>query len=160
MHHRTVRAGLRRRRRQGRGQRTHSRRAHISGNGPGGALTVSFSLTFHRYLLVRVAGLAETFPSFPVSGPFLPDVPGFKFPSDSVFYRSLDLPLGCLPSHLHFHNCSDVFCFFFSRTRTISTFSFSRLLAESLVHLKCPIVGTGSPVWITENTAVCERAFA
>ena len=44
-------------------------------------LPVAFCLflTFRHHLsLCGVAGLAETFPSFPVSGPFLPDVSGFQ----------------------------------------------------------------------------------
>ena len=36
---------------------------------------------------VRVVGLVETFLS--VSGPFLPDVPGFPVPPDSVFPMQL-----------------------------------------------------------------------
>ena len=46
--------------------------------------TTTFS-PFAAVSLCRVAGLAETFPSFPLGGPFLPDVPGFRVPSDSVF---------------------------------------------------------------------------
>ena len=34
--------------------------------------------------LFEVTGLAETFPSFSVSGPFLLDFPGFQVPSDSI----------------------------------------------------------------------------
>ena len=63
-----------------------------------------------------VAGLAETFPSFPVSGPFLPDVPGFQAPPDSILppqlrssSRALPRPpssfrqlLGCFLVHLFF----------------------------------------------------------
>ena len=45
-----------------------------------------------------VEGLAETIPSFPVSGPFLPDVPGFQVPSDSVFPPQLRFSLGRFPS--------------------------------------------------------------
>ena len=55
-----------------------------------------------------VAGLADTFPSFPVRGPFLPHVPGFQLPSDSVFLLKLWPSSRALPLHLHFHNCSDV----------------------------------------------------
>ena len=32
-----------------------------------------------------VAGLAETFPAFTVTGPLLPDVSGFQIPPDSIF---------------------------------------------------------------------------
>ena len=35
--------------------------------------------------LCRVACLAETFPRVPVSGPFLPHLPGFQVPPDSGF---------------------------------------------------------------------------
>ena len=37
-------------------------------------------LTFRRRICAGVAGLAETFPSLPVSGPFLHDVPGVQVP--------------------------------------------------------------------------------
>ena len=60
---------------------------------------------------VFFSGLAETFPSFPVSGPFLPDVPGFQVPPDSIFPHQLRSSFRALPLHLHFENCSDVFCF-------------------------------------------------
>ena len=69
-----------------------------------------FSL-FAAVFLCGVAGTAETFPSFSVSGPFLPDVPGFKVPSDSVFPWQHQSSSRALPLHLHFDNCSDVFCF-------------------------------------------------
>ena len=42
------------------------------------------------------------FPSFPVSGPFLPDVPGFKVPSDSVFPSQPRSSSRALPILLHF----------------------------------------------------------
>ena len=42
----------------------------------------SFKL-FVAVSLCVVAGLAETFPSFTVRGPFLPDVPGFQVPPGS-----------------------------------------------------------------------------
>ena len=58
-----------------------------------------------------VAGLAETFPLFPVSRPFLPDVPGFHVPPDSIFPPQLRSSSRALPLHLHFNNCSDVFWF-------------------------------------------------
>ena len=50
-------------------------------------------LTFRRCLPVRVAGLAETLPSFPVSGPFLPDVPGFQVPPDLYLSTSTSVSL-------------------------------------------------------------------
>ena len=62
--------------------------------------------TFAAVSLFGVGGLAETFPSFSVSGPFLLDFPGFQVPSDSIFHRNFGLPL-----HRHFCNCSDVFSF-------------------------------------------------
>ena len=43
-----------------------------------------FFSPFATVSLCEVASLAETFPSFPVSRPFHPDVPGFQVPSDSV----------------------------------------------------------------------------
>ena len=44
---------------------------------------VAVFLTFRRRLPIRgITGLAETFPSFPVSGTFLPDVPGFQYPPE------------------------------------------------------------------------------
>ena len=58
-----------------------------------------------------VASLADTFPSFPVSGPFLPDVPGFQVLPDSTFPPQLRSSYRALPLHLHFDNCADVFCF-------------------------------------------------
>ena len=62
--------------------------------------------------LCGAAGLVETFPSLPVSGPFLPDVPGFQAPSDSVFPPQLRSSSMALPLHLgHYCNCSDVICF-------------------------------------------------
>ena len=59
----------------------------------------------------RVAGLAETFPSFSVSCPFLLDFPGFQVPSDSIVPPQLLSSSRALPLHLHFCNCSDVFSF-------------------------------------------------
>ena len=44
---------------------------------------------FAAVSLCGVAGPAETFPSFPVSGPFLHDVPGFQAPPDSIFRPQL-----------------------------------------------------------------------
>ena len=64
--------------------------------------------SFATVSLCEVVGLAETFPSFPACGPFLPDVPGFQVPSDSVFLPQLRSFSRVLPLHLHFCNCSDV----------------------------------------------------
>ena len=61
--------------------------------------------------LFGVAGLAETFPSFSVSGPFLPDVPGFQVPSDSIVPPQLWSSSRALPLHLHFNNSSYAFSF-------------------------------------------------
>ena len=50
------------------------------------AALICFSpfLTFRHRLLVRgIAGHGDIFPSFPVSGPFLPYIPGFQVPPDS-----------------------------------------------------------------------------
>ena len=44
------------------------------------------------------AGLPETYPSFPVSDPFLPDVPGFQVPLTVSFHRNFGLPIGHFPS--------------------------------------------------------------
>ena len=46
-------------------------------------LLINFS-PFANMSLFGVAGIAETFPSFSDSGPFLLDVPGFQVPSDSI----------------------------------------------------------------------------
>ena len=75
-------------------------------------LTDIFS-PFAADTLCGVASLAETFPSFPVSGPFIHDVPGFQVPSDSVFSAELRPSSRALPPHLHFHNFSDVFSFIY-----------------------------------------------
>ena len=75
---------------------------------------VMFSQCFSPFAVVslcRVAGLTETFPSFSVSGPFLPDVPGFQVPPDGFFPPQLRSSSRTLPLHLHFDNRSDVFCF-------------------------------------------------
>ena len=66
---------------------------------------------FAAVSLFGVAGLAETFPSFSVSGPFLLDFPGFQVPSGSIFPSQLWSSSRALPLHLHFCNCSDVFSF-------------------------------------------------
>ena len=47
-------------------------------------LNVHTFLTFHWRIPVRGSGSSETFPSLPVSGPFLPHLPGFHVPFDSV----------------------------------------------------------------------------
>ena len=51
------------------------------------AYTLCFSpfSPFAIVFLCGVAGLADTFPSFPVSDSFLPDVPGFQVPPDNIF---------------------------------------------------------------------------
>ena len=61
----------------------------------------SLSSDFSHFVAVSlwgVAGLAETFPSFPVSGPFLPDAPGFQAHLTVSFHRNFGLPLGRFPS--------------------------------------------------------------
>ena len=82
-------------------------------------------LTFRRRIRVRVAVLAETFPSFSVSGPFFLDVPGFQVPSDSIVPPQLWSSSRALPLHLLFCNCSD-----FSATARM--FSVSPLLLTRL----------------------------
>ena len=53
---------------------------------------------------------AETFPSFHVSGTFLPDVPGFQVPPDSIFPpQQLGLPIGRFPSIFNFTTAL-IFC--------------------------------------------------
>ena len=74
-------------------------------------IVFGFLLPFATVSLCGVAGLAQTFPSFPVSGPFLPDVPGFQVPPDNIFPPQLQYSSRVLPLHLHFDNCSDVFSF-------------------------------------------------
>ena len=71
---------------------------------------LSFS-PFAAVSLLGVAGLAETSPSFSVSGPFLLDFPRFQVPSDCIVPSQLRSSPRALPLHLHFHNCSDVFSF-------------------------------------------------
>ena len=61
--------------------------------------------------LFGVAGLAETFPSFSVSGPFLHDFPGFQVPSDGIAQPQLWSSSRALSIHLNFCNCWDVFSF-------------------------------------------------
>ena len=68
-------------------------------------------LAFATVSLFWVAGLAETFQSFPVSGPFLPDVPSFQVLPDSIFPPQRRSSSRARPLHLHFDNCSDVFGF-------------------------------------------------
>ena len=60
---------------------------------------------FAAVSLCGVAGLAETIPSLPCSGPFLPDVPGFHVPSDSVFPSQPLYSFTAVP-HSHFDNCA------------------------------------------------------
>ena len=87
-------------------------------------LYYSFS-PFAPVYLFGVAGLAETFPPFSVSGPFLLDVSGFQVPSDSTVPRWSSSR--ALPLHLHFCNCSDVFSF-------TSSFDVSKPFQPSLSH--------------------------
>ena len=65
---------------------------------------------FAAISLCGVAGLADTFPSFPVGGSLLPDVPGFQVSPDSIFPPQL-WSSRALPLHLHFNNCLDVLSF-------------------------------------------------
>ena len=69
---------------------------------------LSFS-PFAAVSLLGVAGLAETSPSFSVSGPFLLDFPRFQVPSDCIVPSQLRSSPRALPLHLHFHNCSDAY---------------------------------------------------
>ena len=64
----------------------------------------SFS-PFAAVSLFGVAGHAETFPSFSVSGPFLLDFPGFQVASDGFVPPQLWSSSRVLPLHLHFCNC-------------------------------------------------------
>ncbi len=64
-------------------------------------LTISLTFSpFAAVFLFGVAGLAETFPSLSVSGPFLLDFPGFQVPSDSIFPSQLRLIT------IYYINCS------------------------------------------------------
>ena len=76
-------------------------------------MAVNFSpfSPFAAVSLFGVAGLAETFPSFSASGPFLLDVPGFQVPSDSIVPPQIWSSSRALSRLLHFCNCSDVFSF-------------------------------------------------
>ena len=53
---------------------------------------------FAAISLFWVAGLAQTFPSFHVSGPFLPDFPCFQVPPGSIFPPQLRSSSRALPS--------------------------------------------------------------
>ena len=64
---------------------------------------------FAAVSLPGVAVFADTFPSLPVSGPFIPDVPPFQVLHDSVFPSQHQSSSRALT--LHFNNCSDVFSF-------------------------------------------------
>ena len=77
--------------------------------------------------LFGVARLAQTFPSFSVSGPFLLDVPGFQVPFDSIVPPQLSSSSRAFPLHLHFCNCSDVFS-------SASSFDVSKLFQPSPYH--------------------------
>ena len=119
-------------------------------------LLLSALFPFAAFSQCGVAGLSDTFPPFPVSGAFLRDVPGFHIPYASVFPSQVRSSSRALPLHLHFHNCSYVFCFIAShchnhsnllRLMTISigsTFASSKIHVSSfspvfqLAHLHCP----------------------
>ena len=85
------------------------------------------SSPFAAVSLCGVAGLAQTFPSLPVSGPFLPDVPCFQVPSDSVLPLQLWSSSRALRLYLHLQNWSDVFCF-------MSSFDVPKPFQPSLYH--------------------------
>ena len=71
-------------------------------------------LTFSPFAAVSlcgVAGLAQTFPSITVSGPFLLDTLRFHVSLDRVLPPQLWSSSRALPLHLHFDNCSDVLGF-------------------------------------------------
>ena len=70
---------------------------------------MKYEQCFSPVSLCGVEGLAETFPSFPVSGPFLTDVPVFQVPPDNIFPPQPRSSSRALPLHLHFDNCPDVF---------------------------------------------------
>ena len=53
---------------------------------------------FAAVSLCGVAGLADTIPSFSVSGPFLPDVPGLQVPPDCILQPQLRSSSSALPS--------------------------------------------------------------
>ena len=72
---------------------------------------LTFFSPFATVSLCGVAGIADNFPSFPVSGPLLYDVPGFQVPPDSIFPPQIRSSSRALPLHLHFDNSSDVFGF-------------------------------------------------
>ena len=82
---------------------------------------------FAAVSLFGVAGLAETFPSFSVSGSFLLDFPRFQVPSDCIVPSQLWCSLWALPLHLHFCHCSDVFS-------CISSFDMPELSQPSPPH--------------------------
>ena len=72
---------------------SHKKEIHLSRNySDGFRHCMSFS-PFPAVSLCRVAGLAVIFPSLAVSGPSLPDLPGFHVSSDSVLPSQLN-PLG------------------------------------------------------------------
>ena len=71
---------------------------------------MKYEQCFSPVSLCEVAGLAETFPSFPVSGPFLTDASVFQVPPDNIFPPQLQPSYRALPLHLHFDTWVDVFC--------------------------------------------------
>ena len=82
---------------------------------------------FAAVSLCGVAGLAQTFPSLTVSGPFLPDAPFFHVPPDRILPPQLRSSSRALPLHLHFDNCSDVLGF-------VSSFDVAKPLQPSPSH--------------------------
>ena len=73
----------------------------------------SFSpfLPFAAVSLCGVVGLAKTFSSLTVSGPFLSDAPRFHVPPDRILPLPLWSSSKALPLLLHFDNCSAVLSF-------------------------------------------------
>ena len=63
---------------------------------------------------MRGSGSCKDVSIFLCQWPFLPDVPGFQVTSDSVVPSQLRASSRAIPLRLHFHNCSDVFCFIYS----------------------------------------------
>ena len=89
-------------------------------------LTFPFS-PFAAVSLCGVAGLAQTFPSLTVSGPFLLDAPDFHVPPDRILPSQLRSSYRALPLHLHFNNCSGVLGF-------VSSFDVAKQLQPSPSH--------------------------
>ena len=66
----------------------------------------SLFLTFRPSPCVGVAGLAETFPSLLLSGPFITDLSGYCVLSDNVLPSQPGYSSRVPPFHLQFSNCS------------------------------------------------------